>query len=388
MFLRIRSGAMDKKYHIRKVLGSYDMFLLLIVAVLCAFGLIMIFSTSYYSADYYYSESARFHFRQLIILALGGPAMIVISFVDYHVYTKKFIFGRFNLIHLLYVVCIILLAVVKIIGESTNGSVRWIPIGPIKFQPSEVCKTCFILFSAYYTSKNWRMMNKARGFAMQLIIAPIMIVIAKEDLSTGFILGVLLMAIPILVSGVRKYHLVICGIAAVGLLGFLLFSDYRLERVLDWFNPEKMDTASQTVQGLYAIGSGDLFGKGLGEGLQKLGKIQEVHTDMIFTVVCEELGIIGAVVLICLFLALLWKIYSIALRARDTFGGLICAGVFIHIALQVMINLCVVTGLIPSTGIPLPFISYGGSSTVVLLGEIGMVLNVSKQIPREGEGDE
>ena len=220
-----------------------------------------------------------------------------------------------------------------------------------------------------------------------MIGIPIIGLVGVHDLSTAVVLAGITFIPPIVVSGLKRSHFVIAGLGIAALVIMITTIGYRQERLDVWLNPELQDPGSQTIQGLYAIASGGYMGKGLGEGLQKLGKIQEVHTDMIFTVVCEELGIAGAVIVILTFILLLWRIYVVAVNAKDMFGGIICTGVFIHIAMQVVINLLVVTNSIPATGIPLPFISYGGTSLVVLLAEMGLVLNVSKQIPEEGVAD-
>jgi len=376
-----------KNTRVRKVVGSYDISLLLIVVLLCAFGTVMIFSTSYYNADRYYSESTLYYSMQLRNVIVGAVFMIGVSLIDYHFYVKK-IWRSVRPVFLLYVVCVILQIAVAVIGYSANGSSRWLNIGPISFQPSELTKICFILMSAYIITKRKKMLDTYKGILPLLIyLLPLVALVAKYDLSTAVVLAAIMLICAVVISGVRRYHFVILAIALVGVSAYIFFVGYRMDRIEAWLNPELQDKGSQTIQGLYAIASGGLGGKGLGEGLQKLGKIQEVHTDMIFTVICEELGIIGAVIVIGLFLLLLWRIYVVAVNARDLYGGIICVGVFAHIATQLLLNLMVVTNMIPATGIPLPFISYGGTSLVVLLIEMGLVLNVSKQIPKEGAGN-
>ncbi len=376
-----------RKNHVRKVVGSYDISLLLLVVLLCAFGIVMIYSTSYYNADRYYSESALYYSMQIRNVIIGSVCMIAVSLVDYHIYIKR-IKNYVKPIHCLYLLCVILQVTVAFAGYSANGSSRWLNLGPISFQPSELTKICFIIMSAYLVTKCKGSLDKFWGILPVLgTLMPLAGIVAMHDLSTALVLVSIVFICAMVVSGVRRYHLVLGGAGIVAVIIFIMSFGYRAERLQVWLNPELLDPGSQTVQGLYAIASGGLFGKGLGEGLQKLGKIQEVHTDMIFTVVCEELGIAGAVIVILAFVLLLWRIYVIAVNARDMFGGVICVGVFSHIAMQLIMNLLVVTNSIPATGIPLPFISYGGTSLVVLLVEMGLVLNVSKQIPGEGAAD-
>ena len=371
----------------RRVVGSYDISLLLLVVLLCAFGVVMIYSTSYYNADRYYSESALYYSMQIRNLIFGAVAMILVSFVDYHFYVRLF-FKSIKPIHALYLVCMVLQIIVAVAGYSANGSSRWLNVGPISFQPSELTKICLIIMSAYLATKYKGVLDRFKGFLPFFVTGiPIIGLVGVHDLSTAVVLAGITFIPPIVVSGLKRYHFVIAGLGIAALVIMITTIGYRQERLDVWLNPELQDPGSQTIQGLYAIASGGYMGKGLGEGLQKLGKIQEVHTDMIFTVVCEELGIAGAVIVILTFILLLWRIYVVAVNARDMFGGIICTGVFIHIAMQVVINLLVVTNSIPATGIPLPFISYGGTSLVVLLAEMGLVLNVSKQIPEEGVAD-
>jgi cell division protein FtsW len=371
----------------RRVVGSYDISLLLLVVLLCAFGVVMIYSTSYYNADRYYSESALYYSMQIRNLIFGAVAMILVSFVDYHFYVRLF-FKSIKPIHALYLVCMVLQIIVAVAGYSANGSSRWLNVGPISFQPSELTKICLIIMSAYLATKYKGVLDRFKGFLPFFVIGiPIIGLVGVHDLSTAVVLAGITFIPPIVVSGLKRYHFVIAGLGIAALVIMITTIGYRQERLDVWLNPELQDPGSQTIQGLYAIASGGYMGKGLGEGLQKLGKIQEVHTDMIFTVVCEELGIAGAVIVILTFILLLWRIYVVAVNAKDMFGGIICTGVFIHIAMQVVINLLVVTNSIPATGIPLPFISYGGTSLVVLLAEMGLVLNVSKQIPEEGVAD-
>jgi cell division protein FtsW len=258
-------------------------------------------------------------------------------------------------------------------------------MGPLgRFQPSELTKIAVILFTAYIVNTAPKKLDKFVGFLrVVLFIAPLLGLIIIENFSTALICGIIMVAICFVASR-KKLYFIISGLL-FGALGsiFIFFVSYRSERIKVWLNVETEPKGYQILQGLYAIASGGIFGKGLGESMQKLGFIPESHNDMIFSVICEELGLFGAFALILLFILLIWRIFIIAINATDLFGGLIATGVLTHIASQVLINIAVVTNAIPSTGIPLPFISYGGSSVMVILFEMGIVLSVSNQIKGE-----
>lgn len=370
------------KTKVRKVVGSYDVSLLLLVLLLCSFGVVMVFSTSYYNADRYYDDSQLYFSNQLRYTLIGIALMIFVSLVNYRVHVREFGNHKFKLLYLYYAGCVVLQIASRVAGHSANGSSRWVNLGFVSIQPSEVTKILFILVTAYMVQCYLPKMNTVIGIIPLLIVLmPMLLFVASSDLSTAIVLAAIMIVTAIIASGVRKYYFVLGGIGIVIISLYIFFAGYRSDRIAVWLNPELEDTSSQLVQGMYAIASGGLFGKGLGESLQKLGKIQEVHTDMIFTVVCEELGLVGAILILIAFILLLWRIYVIAVSAPDLFGSLICVGAFVHIATQLIINVAVVTKLIPATGIPFPFLSYGGSSMCVLLIEMGLVLSVSKQIP-------
>ena len=212
-----------------------------------------------------------------------------------------------------------------------------------------------------------------------LFFVPILGIVAAQNLSSAIILAGIVTVIIFCVSMDKKYIAVVFLMMAGAVALFIALKAYRSERIMHFLYPESMDPGDQILQGLYAIASGGLFGKGLGNSVQKLGNIPEVHTDMIFTIICEELGIIGGIALIGLFLLLLWRIFKIALNAPDIYGALIATGVLAQLSVQIIMNIAVVTNSIPATGVPLPFVSYGGSSLVIMLAEIGIVLNVSKR---------
>ncbi len=369
----------------RRLHSYYDYSLLFLILFLVCFGLVMIYSTSSYNAQRINGNATLYLEKQALFAGAGILIMLFVSKIDYRFYIAKLPILRVKPVTILYFMCIILQTLVLIIGPEVNGSKRWIDMGPLgRFQPSELTKIAVILFTAYIVNIAPKKLDKFRGFLrVVLFIAPLLGLIIIENFSTALICGIIMVAICFVASR-KKLYFIISGLL-FGALGsiFIFFVSYRSERIKVWLNVETEPKGYQILQGLYAIASGGIFGKGLGESMQKLGFIPESHNDMIFSVICEELGLFGAFALILLFILLIWRIFIIAINATDLFGGLIATGVLAHIASQVLINIAVVTNTIPSTGIPLPFISYGGSSVMVILFEMGIVLSVSNQIKGE-----
>lgn len=374
-----REQGKRKKFH-----SYYDYSLLFLTLFLVCFGLVMIFSTSSYNAGrkllnpYFYLE------KQGAFAIAGTVVMLIVSKIDYHIYIKPLPIIRIKPITLLYIMCMLLQVCVLIFGRETNGSKRWLDLGPISFQPSELSKVAVILFTAYIVNLAPRRLDKFTGFLRVVIfVAPLIVLVLIPNFSTALVMGCIMIAICFVASR-KKLYFIISGIAAVGIGAAFIFGvSYRSTRIDVWRNVETHPKGYQILQGLYAIASGGIFGRGLGESMQKLGFIPESHNDMIFAIICEELGLFGAVCMIFLFVLLIWRLFVIAINSPDLFGGLIATGVLTHIAMQVIINVAVVTNTIPSTGIPLPFISYGGSSLMVLLAEMGIALSVSNQIKYE-----
>ncbi len=267
---------------------------------------------------------------------------------------------------------------VLFIGDEINGSKRWLSLGPFSFQPSEFAKVALILFLAQMVTKNVKNIGKMRTMMkIMVMILPVVGLVGASNLSTAIIIlgiGVIL----IFVASPKYGQFIFMGLLGVGFMAvFLALESYRLERLAIWRNPEAYEKGYQTLQGLYAIGSGGLFGRGLGESIQKLGFVPEAQNDMIFSIICEELGLFGAGFVLILFLILIWRFFVIATHASDLFGALIATGAMGHMMIQVILNIAVVTNTIPNTGITLPFISYGGTSVMFLLVEMGLVLSVS-----------
>lgn len=365
----------------------YDYSLLFLTLFLVCFGLIMIYSTSSYSAQLKHDDSMYYLKRQGICAIAGIIAMLLISKVDYRIFLKKLPFFRVRCVTLAYVGCLVLQTLVLIpgIGKEYNGARRWLKIGPIQFQPSDLSKVAVILFVAYMIYQHPKRINKFSGFLrVVLYIAPMIALIGKENMSTAIIIIGVTGGVCFVASKNKKYFIVaIVGVALLA-AAFLVFGEgFRMQRIEIWLDVENHEKGFQILQGLYAIASGGLTGTGLGGSMQKLGYVPEAQNDMIFSIICEELGLFGAVSVMILFGLLIWRLFIISINAPDLFGGLVGTGILIHIALQVVINIAVVTNTIPSTGIALPFISYGGTSVMLMLAEMGIALSISNQIKYE-----
>lgn len=366
----------------------FDYSLLFIVLFLLGFGFVMIYSASSYEAAQDFDNAAYYLRKQVIATALGLAVMIVVANIPYHFWERFALLGYFASAGLI-------LLVKTPLGVSSHGATRWIGIPGIGFniQPAEVAKLCMILFLASMVCKMGRSVRTMKGFLIMMImplpIVGLVKVITSNLSSAIIIMGIALLMVFVASPDYKKFVIMgLIGAAAVaGLVAMIVMSDaegggFRSERIVTWLNPESdpQGTGFQTLQALYAIGSGGIWGKGLGRSIQKLSFLPEAQNDMIFSIICEELGLFGAIAVIFMFIMLLWRMMIIANNAPDLFGALLVVGVIGHIAIQVILNIAVVTNSIPNTGISLPFISYGGSSVLFLLIEIGLVLSVARRI--------
>ncbi len=364
----------------------FDYSMLFIVLFLVAFGLIMIYSASSYGNDIQLLK------RQLIAAALGLVLMGVLAFIPYHFWEGFYGVG--------YAVAAVLLILLPFIGKESHGATRWIQIPGIGFnlQPAEVAKIASILFIAVMICKMGKSIRTWKGFFLIMAApAPLaaMIYFLSDNLSSALIV-MAITAIMVFVASpdYKKFILfALAGIALAALVVYIVVAmankqtdavvgGFRGARILVWLDPNRDPTGKglQILQGLYAIGSGGIWGKGLGESMQKLGSLPESQNDMIFSIICEELGLFGAIAVILLFVILLWRMMIVANNAPDLFGSMLVVGVMGHIAVQTVLNIAVVTNSMPNTGISLPFISYGGSSVLFLLIEMGLVMSVSRGI--------
>ena len=356
----------------RKI-GQADELLALFVMALTAVGLLLLYSTSTYNGEVKFQDAGYYLKKQLFASVLGMAAFFVMARIDYH---RVAAFAT-----PLYLCSIVLSTAVLFVGRSYNGSKRWLALGPLSFQPAEFAKVAVVLFLASRIS-NRKKKTDTIWFMIQTMAAllPIVGLVGTNNLSTAIIIlgiGVIL----IFVASPKYAQFALMGIAGACFMGiFLALESYRLERLAIWRNPEKYEKGYQTLQGLYAIGSGGVFGVGIGNSVQKLGFVPEAQNDMIFSIICEELGLAGAGIIIFLFLLLIWRFFLIASGSRDLFGALIATGAMAHMMIQVILNIAVVTNTIPNTGITLPFISYGGTSVMFLLIEMGLVLSVSQVV--------
>ena len=367
----------------------FDYTMLFIVVFLMLFGLVMLYSTSSYEANIKFEDSAFYFRKQAVASAIGIAVMLAIMLIDYHL-VQRFAF-------IAYVVSLVLiLLVLTPLGYEAGGARRWLNLG-MSLQPAEVAKLALIIFFASIVCKYSDRIKEKKGFFIVLAFAiphAFCVLTITQNLSSAIIIfSIVFMMLFVATPQYKEY--VIIALAALALATILVLlvkydiiptsMSYRFARIKAWLDPESYAASKgfQTLQALYAIGSGDIFGKGLGESIQKLGYLPEAQNDMIFSIICEELGLFGAIAIILLFVLLIWRFMVIANNAQDMFGALLVVGVMAHISIQVILNIAVVTNAIPNTGITLPFISYGGSSIVFLLAEMGLVLSVSRSIRLE-----
>ena len=375
----------EKKREVKKrkenPISYFDYNLLFLVVFLVCFGLVMLYSSSSYicanSAKYNY-DAAFYLKKQLRNYILGTFGMFFFIATPYRTWKR---FGW-----MAYFVSFALCVLVIFVGNESHGSTRWLEIGPISFQPSEVAKVGVVVFLAMLMERVAKQLHSLKNLAKVFgILLPIVGAVAYNNLSTAIIIMGITVCM-LFVASPKYIHFIAVGLVGVVVaVVFVAMAGYRMGRIEAWLHPETADPDAvyQTLQGLYAIGSGGLFGKGLGESLQKLGNVPESQNDMIFTIICEELGLFGAVCVILLFMLIIWRMMVISNNAPDLFGSLLVVGIMSHIAIQVILNIAVVTNSIPNTGVILPFISYGGTSIVILMCEIGLVLGVSRSIRLE-----
>ena len=364
-----------------------DYTLLFIVLFLLAFGLVMLYSTSAYDANLTYNDSTYLFRKQIFSTLAGLVVLFIVSHLPYHLWERFAVIG--------YGVSVALVLLIIPFGIEANGAKRWLRVFGISLQPAEVAKLAIILFLAYLICKMGRNIRTMKGFLVVLgAAAPIsgLIYVITRNLSSAIIImGIAVVMLFVACPDYKRFIILgLIGIAGVAGIVFLIVKmsesgsvgSFRGERILAWLDPEAYASGKgfQTLQALYAIGSGGILGKGLGQSMQKLGFLPEAQNDMIFSIICEELGLFGAIAVLMMFILLIWRCMIIANNAPDLFGALLVVGVMGHIAIQVILNVAVVTNTIPNTGISLPFISYGGSSVMFLLAEIGIVFSVGRGI--------
>ena len=381
---RSTNTRVKKKEH---SIAYFDYSLLAILICLICFGLVMLYSTSSYSAMMKQNGDSLFYFkRQVLFCIVGLIGMWIVSRIDYHWYFER---SKF-----FYFISIFMMFLVKTpLGKEVNGAKRWIKL-PFRqqLQPAEIAKIAIILFIPALICTMGREIKTLEGIVKVLAwgaFSAAVVFIITENLSTAIIvMGITCIMIFVVHPKTRIFIIIAVGIILIGIVGARVLGmametsgNFRLRRILVWLNPEKYASEGgyQIMQALYAIGSGGFFGKGLGNSAQKM-IIPEVQNDMILSIICEELGVFGAIMVLILFGMLLYRLLFIAQNAPDLYGSLVVSGIFAHIALQVMLNVMVVINCIPTTGITLPFISYGGTSVLFLMAEMGLALGVSSKI--------
>ena len=364
----------------------FDYSLLAVLIFLVCFGLIMLYSASAYSALVQHNDSMHYFKRQILFCIVGFIGMYVVSRIDYHYYIK---WARG-----IYFVAVVLMALVQTpLGIEVNGAKRWIqlPFGQ-QLQPAEITKIAVILFIPVLICQLGREIRTLKGMGQVFLwglVAAGCVFILTENLSTAVIvMGITCVMIfvvhpqtrPFIAAASAGLVLILVGVQILDAM-LSTSGNFRLRRILVWLNPEEYASEGgyQVMQGLYAIGSGGFFGKGLGNSAQKM-VIPEVQNDMILSIICEELGVFGAIIVLVLFGLLLFRLMFIAQNAPDVYSSLVVTGIFTHLALQVLLNVMVVINLIPTTGITLPFISYGGTSILFLMAEMGIALGISAKI--------
>ena len=365
----------------------FDYDLLMILVFLMCFGLVMLYSTSAYSANADFGNDMFYFSKQAIISAVSFAFMLFVSKLDYHVY------GAFSW-QIYYISLFLMLLVKTPLGVEAYGSRRWLQLpGKMTLQPSEIAKIAVILLIPYEICRLGPKIQSKKGIERVCAVGAVAaggVMVLTDNLSTAIIVaGITGILIFVAHPKIKPFLQLIAAGAVVVVVGLSYLSanissseNFRLRRIITWLDPENHadEGGFQVMQGLYAIGSGGFFGKGLGNSTQKLGVIPEVQNDMILTIVCEELGVFGVIVVLVLFGLLLYRLMFIAKNAPDLYGSLIASGIFAHISLQVILNIAVVTNMMPTTGVTLPFISYGGTSILFLMTEMGIALGISRKI--------
>lgn len=365
---------MKKSLFVKKQ-GNVDFTFLTTLIILLIFGLTMTFSASSASAHYQYNDAFYFIKRQMFFAVFGLIIMYAVSRIDLD-WAKRIALPLLG-------ITVVLLVLVLIVGEDIKGAKRWLKLGPISFQPSEIAKYCVIIFMAKSISARKKPIQKFfADFIPYILFCAFMagLVFAENHLSGAFTVFVSGM-IVLFVGGAKIWQFCMClPPVVIAVIAAIALEPYRLKRFLTFLDPFEnyLGDGFQIVQSLYAIGSGGFFGLGLGQSRQKYLYIPEPHNDFIFPIICEELGFVGAVFMIALFLILIWRGIKIAIEAPDSFSSMVVCGIIGLIGFQVMINIAVVTSSMPVTGMPLPFFSYGGTALVFQLAAMGYILNVSR----------
>ncbi len=356
---------------------KFDFVLFIAVLILILFGLVMIYSASSIWAEYKFHDSFKYVKQQALFIGIGIALLLAVAKIDYRLYYKK--------ANLILGVCLLLLVLVLIpgIGTIRNGSQSWFGIGSFGVQPSEFAKLGLIIFVSKYLVKNEKYLKEIKRGVFPILGILFLIfglIMLQPDFGTGMIIVVSILAMMFIAGVDFRFFLVLGGIGVFGIVGLIAIAPYRMDRIISFLDPWKdpLGTGFQIIQSLYAIGPGGLLGQGFLNSRQKQFYLPEPQTDFIFSVISEEFGVLGVVIVSSLFLVILYRGIQIALKAPDNFSKYLAFGMIFQILIQTVMNLMVVIGLIPVTGVTLPFLSYGGSSLLITIISIGILLNISK----------
>ncbi len=362
-------------------INKYNLLICILVCFLCIFGMVMIYSASSYSSDVLYGDSLHFVKKQIFGFVLGLVFFAITYFFDYHKYYK--------LRYIIVAISLVLLALVFVpgIGISANGARRWIGFGGFNLQSSEVAKFGFVIFTASYLSKNYQKTKTFKGILPILLVGGLIcvFVMLEPNMSVTMCIGLVMIAM-LIVGGMSFKHFAILAVPALALVILLIVIEpYRFDRLIAFINPwaNPKEEGYQLIQSLYSLGTGGLFGVGLFNSRQKYLFLPFAESDFIFAIIGEELGFVGAVGILLVYVVIIALGIKIALRSKDRMGSYLASGIVLVIAMQLLINVAVVTGSIPPTGIPLPFISAGGTSLSVFMGAIGVLCNVGRNGERK-----
>lgn len=354
-----------------------NIFLLISVVIISLFGVLMIYSSSYIWAEYKFNDPYKFLKSQLIFLILGYIIMFIVSKINYQKYQKysNIIFG----------ICFILLVLVLIpgIGTVRNGSRSWFGVGGFGIQPSEFTKLGLIIFTSKYLKNNNKELRDIKKGVLPILIVLMLVfglIMLQPDFGTGVVIVISIVAL-LFVSGVKMNFFIKIGLLGlVGVVVLIIIAPYRMERIVSFLNPwsDPLGSGFQIIQSMYAIGPGGLLGLGFGNSIQKHFYLPEPQTDFIFSIISEEFGFMGILIVSSLFITIIYQGIKISMKCEDAFGKYLAFGITFSLAFQTLLNLMVVVGLIPVTGVTLPFLSYGGSSLLITLLSMGILLNISK----------
>lgn len=354
-----------------------DYRLVIAVIILSLFGILMIYSSSSIWADYKYGDSYRFLKYQSVFFMIGLFTMFLISKINYKLYIKYS--------NKVFLTCLFLLILVLIpgVGQVRNGSRSWFGIGSLGIQPSEFMKLSLIIFVSKYLSNNTNEMRSIKRGVLPILFVTILcfgFIMLEPDLGTGVILLISIIGLLFISDAPLSFFIKLALLGLLGLSSLIIAAPYRIKRITAFINPweDPLGTGFQSIQSMYAIGPGGLFGMGLFNSIQKHFYLPEPQTDFIFSIISEEFGIFGILLVASLFIYIIYRCIKISLNTNDLFGKFLSFGITFQLSFQVLLNLCVVTGLVPVTGVTLPFLSYGGSSLIITMISIGIILNISR----------